>query len=372
MKILILVYFIFCSLNLLGQKKQFCDSTTKDKTLYTMPAESLAHEGTWLQWPHHYQYGLKYRKALEPTWLSMTKYLITSENVHLIVYDLKEKARITTLLKTNQISLQNIDFTMLKTDDVWIRDNGPIFVKNRANQLLIEDWGFNAWGKDAKYKKCDLIPEQIASKLSLPSIDLYNVTLEGGAFETDGRGTLIATRSSITHRSRNPKYSELKIESYLTKYLGVTNIIWLDGKYGTEITDMHIDGILKFANDSTLVTMSAKDLIYWGLSSSDISIINSVRNVNEVDYKKIYIPLTAFEVKNTSGKSLGYKGSYCNYYIANTVVLVPNYNDPNDEVANKIIQKLYPLRKVIGIDVRNLYENGGMIHCVTMQQPKRK
>jgi agmatine deiminase len=75
-------------------------------------------------------------------------------------------------------------------------------------------------------------------------------------------------------------------------------------------------------------------------------------------------------VKTTDNRDLGYKGSYVNYYIANTKVLVPNYNDPNDVIANDIIQSLYPNREVVGIDVRNLYENGGMVHCVTQQQPK--
>ncbi len=206
--------------------------------------------------------------------------------------------------------------------------------------------------------------------MSLPIVDLNNIILEGGAIETDGKGTLIATRSSITHRSRNPKHSEIEIENYLTKYIGATNIIWLDGKYGAEITDMHIDGMVKFANDTTIVTMSSKDLQYWGLSLSDISIINSASDINDRAFEKVYVPLTAYDVKNTAKKTMGYKGSYCNYYIANTVVLIPNYNDPNDKIANKIIQKIYPKRKVIGIDVRNLYGNGGMIHCVTMQQPK--
>jgi len=335
-----------------------------------MPEESARHEGTWLQWPHQHQYGLKYRQSLDETWISMTQALIKSEKVHLIAYDLKEQKRIIALLTKNNTSLQKINLIIRKTDDVWIRDNGPIFVKNNTNQLTIEDWGFNAWGKDAKYKNCDLIPEQIGSKLSIQILDLNNIILEGGAFEIDGKGTLIATRSSVTHRSRNSIYSEKEMEKFFLKYIGASNIIWLDGKYGTEITDMHIDGFLKFANDSTIVTMNSENLQYWGLSSSDIDIIKTASDVRHKAYKKVYVPLTLYDVKNTSGKSLGYKGSYCNYYIANSVVLVPNYNDSNDEIANAIIQRLYSKRKVVGIDVRNLYENGGMIHCVAMQQPK--
>jgi agmatine deiminase len=83
------------------------------------------------------------------------------------------------------------------------------------------------------------------------------------------------------------------------------------------------------------------------------------------------VPLTKNDVVTAYGKDLGYKWSYINYYIANTVVLVPIYKDPNDKAALDIIQDLYPEREVIGVDVRNLYENGGMVHCVTQQQPVR-
>lgn len=86
-------------------------------------------------------------------------------------------------------------------------------------------------------------------------------------------------------------------------------------------------------------------------------------------YKYVYLPLSKNNVTLKNGKKLDYKGSYINYYIANEVILVPNYNDPNDKIANEMIQKLYPDRKVLGIDVRELYKNGGMIHCITQQQP---
>lgn len=115
--------------------------------------------------------------------------------------------------------------------------------------------------------------------------------------------------------------------------------------------------------------MNNADLLYWGLSSTDIAKLYNASNVNNVAYNKVYLPLSQNDVVTTYGNNLGYKGSYCNYYIANNVVLVPNYKDPNDAVANAIIQGLHPGRKVIGIDCRNLYVNGGMVHCVTQQQP---
>jgi agmatine deiminase len=116
--------------------------------------------------------------------------------------------------------------------------------------------------------------------------------------------------------------------------------------------------------------MSKNDLRYWQVPKADVDKLYAAKNKNGVAYNIIQLPLTKNNVATVYNKNLGYKGSYANYYIANTSVLMPNYNDPNDVIANQIIQRLYPNRTVIGIDVRNLYANGGMIHCVTQQQPK--
>ncbi len=336
---------------------------------YVMPEETAQHEGTWLQWPHHYTYGMFYRNSLDNTWVEMTQALVNSEKVHIVAYNTTERDRIITLLNNASVSLTNVDFYIYENDDVWIRDNGPIFVYDMNDNLTILDWGFNGWGGDTPYSKCDLIPSAVATDLSIPVVDLSAMVLEGGAIEIDGNGTMMATRSSITHSSRNPSLTEAQIENYMTSNLGITNFLWLDGVYGLEITDMHIDGFMKFANDSIIVAMNNADLLYWELTQADIDTLLTAKNANGEAYTFINLPLTQNDVTTEYGTNLGYKGSYCNYYIANTVVVVPNYNDANDAAANAIIQSIYPNRIVIGIDVRNLYENGGMIHCVTQQQP---
>lgn len=181
------------------------------------------------------------------------------------------------------------------------------------------------------------------------------MTIEGGSYEIDGKGVLLATKSSILTQTnsggalaiRNPGMTQTQAESILTQYIGATKFIWLDGFLGPhDITDTHIDGFAKFANESTMVTMNNADLLYWGLSTSDISTLYAASDVN-VAYNKVYVPLTQNDIVTTYGKNLGYKGSYVNYYIANNVVLVPNYNDPNDAVANAIIQGLHPGRTVV-------------------------
>ncbi|MGW9124911.1 agmatine deiminase family protein [Paenibacillus chitinolyticus] len=336
---------------------------------YTMPDERSKHEGTWLQWPHNFTYGKGHKENLEDIWVEMTSALSEGENVHIIAYDQYEEEYIHDLLYDEGINMDKIDFYIVPTDDVWARDTAPIFVYDKDKNLKLMDWGFNGWGKKTPYKKDASIGNKLGKLLGMERIDLNDVVLEGGAFELDGNGTFLSTRSAVTNKNRNPKLSEAEIEEMIEDNLGITNFIWLDGVPGLDITDFHIDGFAKFHDKSTLITMKEEDLEEWGVSDKDINTLMNAKNAFDKPYQYAYLPITKNNVVLDSGKDLGYKGSYINYYIGNTVVLVPNYNDPNDKIANDTIQKLYPDRKVIGIDVRELYKDGGMIHCVTQQQP---
>jgi agmatine deiminase len=352
------------------------------QTAYTFPNESEQHEGTWLQWPHQYEYGTTYRNSLDATWVAMTNALQANEKVHIIAYNTAQRTRITNLLTAVGVPLTNIDFKIFKTNDVWVRDNGPIYARNAEGNLVIEDWGFNGWGGDYNFAKDDPIPTRIATATGATVVNLNSVlTIEGGAYEMDGAGTFLATKTSIlsqanpttpsgVHSLRNLGKTQAQVETILTQNLGATKFIWLDGWFSNDdITDAHIDGFAKFVAENKLVTMNNADLLYWGASQADINTLYAASNANGVAYTKVYLPLTQNNVSKTNGQSLGYKGSYANYYVANNRVLVPNYNDLNDTVANAIIAGLYPGRTVVGIDCRNLYKNGGMVHCVTQQQP---
>jgi len=338
---------------------------------YTMPFEDGPHEGTWLQWPHNFTYPPWWQEDNEPAFIQMVAALESGENVHIIVYDLNEQNHVQQVLAEASVPLINIDFYIHPNDDYWVRDNGPIFVYDNNNNLTILNFGFNGWGGDATYLLDNQIPTLIANDLNLPCIDLDTFILEGGSVEIDGNGSAMLTRSSITQVDRNPNLTEVQIENYMTSYLGITNFIWLDGAFGgiLDITDMHIDGFIKFIDTSTIVTMNNSDLIYWGLSTLDISVLNSATNVNGNPYYFITLPLTQNNVTTSWGGNVNFKGSYVNYYVANDAVLVPTYNDPNDSIALSIIQNLYPSKTVAGIDCSNMFYEGGMVHCVTQQQP---
>lgn len=308
-----------------------------------MPGESELHEGTWLQWPHQYQYGMAYRTSLDATQVSKGKELVSNEKIHIIAFNQTEKDRIIALLIAQSIPQTNIDFKIYKTDDVWVRDNGPIYVKDKTGNVVIQDWGFNGWGNKTdnqsglliQSSNCNIIPSKTGTDQGKLLIDINSIMInEGGAIEIDGNRTLLATKSAILNSNRNPGMTQTQAENNFKKYLGVTNLIWLDGQAGLELTDQHIDGFARFGNATTIVTMEQNDLLHYDVKQNDINKLYAAKKQNGTPYSFLKVPLTLNNVVTTIGTNLGYKGSYINYYIANNKVLVPNYNDPNDIVAN--------------------------------------
>ena len=334
-------------------------SKNKASNMYVMPSEESQHEGTWLQWPHNYGWDPNHINRYEEIWIQMAKALHTGERVHIIVYNLNELSRVKAVLSNRGLDMSKIDFWDYPTDDVWVRDNGPIFVRDSSNNLVVQNWKFNGWGQKSDYWNDDYIPIDVARDLGLPRVDVPMVN-EGGSIEIDGKGTMMAKKSSIINKNRNPGLTQAKVESYFRKYLGVTNFIWLKGQAGLDITDDHIDGTARFAGGNRIVTTKRSDFV----NPSEYDVLVKARNAEGKRYQIIHLPITEKEVLNT-----GYQGIYVNYYVANEVVIVPTYNDPMDEEAIRILSEVYPTRRIVGINMEKLYEDGGAAHCVTQQQP---
>jgi agmatine deiminase len=361
-----------------------------DVPFLTMPSEEDLHEGTWLQWPHDYHHcdggrrmaprpfdgssmSRQRVRRYEDIWIQMTQALHTGERVHIIVYNDREKDRVRKRLlaittataaatnRGNTIDLSRIDFYVWPTNDVWIRDSGPIFCfDNEQDRLAVTNWKFNGWGnKVPDWKLDNQIPTHVASQLGLPIINVPMVN-EGGSIELDGRGTLMAKASSILNRNRNPGWTRADAEECFRRYLGVTNFIWLDGKKGGgDITDDHIDGTARFAGGDTIVTFHRSDF----LNPREYDVLKQATNADGERYKMVHLPVT--KEKQIRGEP----GIYINYYVANAVVILPIFDDPSDVVATNILQELYPTREIVAVNMTEVYKDGGLAHCVTQQQP---
>lgn len=345
------------------QRKSKVPTLPNDGKTFVMPSEDgVRHEATWLQWPHDFGWDKNHVKRLEPIWIQVTRALHKDEHVFIIVYNESERDRILGLLKTSKVDMAKVQFFVFPTNDVWVRDNGPIYVFDEVGQLVVTDWEFNGWGRKVRYDKCNQIPSLVGRQLGLP---VYSVPMvnEGGSIELDGRGTLMAKRSSILNKNRNPGWTQRDVERYFHKYLGATNYIWLDGNSAGDITDDHIDGTARFANGNTIVTFSRED----HEDPREYNVLANAKDVEGNPYRLVHLPLTTRKIQKLKDY-----GIYTNYYVGNGVVLVPSYNDPNDAIAENVLAELYPDRKIVNIDSAELYKDGGILHCVTQQQPMRE
>ena len=324
---------------------------------YVMPSEEEKHEATWLQWPHNYGWDYEHIQRYENSWIAMTKALTKGELVYIIVYNKREKRRVRKKLNKRGVDMTKVRFFIYKTNDVWVRDNGPIFVYDENNALVVQNWEFNGWGGKTRYWWDNRVPKRVGKSLKLPVVNVDMVN-EGGSVEIDGRGTLMAKRSSILNSNRNPGLTQAQAEDYFQYYLGVTNFIWLDGVAGAEITDDHIDGTARFANGDTIVTFKRSDF----LDPGEYDILQKATDADGNTYKIVHLPITEKKIG-------GWEGIYVNYYIGNEVILLPIFDDPADAEAKSVMEELYPDHEIVGIEATELYKDGGMAHCVTQQQP---
>ena len=220
---------------------------------FRMPAEWEPHEGTWLIWPHNDTHeGTQLR--LENVWIEMTSVLHQNETVHIVATDEARCEHIQNQLNYYRLDESKIEIHIIPNDDVWVRDCGPIFVVSEDNESAVTTWNFNGWGERYPFKKDRLVPAEVADALALPRFSAP-ITLEGGGVEVNGKGTFLATRSSIINPNRNPNVTKETVEMAIKDYLGVKHFIWLSGAprefcdaVGSD-TDMHIDGYARFTNE---------------------------------------------------------------------------------------------------------------------------
>jgi agmatine deiminase len=228
-------------------------------------------------------------------------------------------------------------------------------------------WNFNAWG--GKYEdqvRDGRIPTIMNRWLEFPRF-VPGIVLEGGSIDVNGRGTVLTTRSCLLNPNRNPSLSSDTIEEFLKEYLGVVKIIWLNEGIIGDDTDGHIDDIARFVAPATVVCAyenDAEDANYRALDEN-YEILRHSSNQDGTPLTVVKLPMPA---RVASGDERC-PASYTNFYIGNTVVIVPVFNDPNDAGALRILQDLFPGRKVIGIDARAMVEGFGTFHCATQQQP---
>ena len=335
---------------------------------YAMPAEWEAHEATWISWPR--REGISFPESYDrvlSTLVQMAVAIAESEILRINVSSLEQEREIKELL-TPVAPMERVEFFDIPTNEPWCRDHGPIFVKRTtAPTLAINDFGYNAWGgKYPPYDADDVVPTAIAKRFGLPLVEPKFV-LEGGSVDTNGAGALLTTESCLLNPNRNPSMSREQIEQGLCDYLGVDQVLWLgDGIEGDD-TDGHIDDITRFVGRSTVVTVLEPDQA----DPNHLPLEENLKKLQAMSLKD-GAPLSVIEMPmppRIEREGLRLPASHANFYIANTTVLLPAFGDKSDQIAASILTDLFPTRRVLPIDCRELIWGLGAFHCLTQQQP---
>jgi agmatine deiminase len=299
----------------------------------------------------------------------MVQALASNEQVILLVNDEPTRQHVISRLKNLGGVMENTSILKIPSVDVWIRDYGPTFLTRAAseNPLALNDWIFNGWGRKYRaYEDDDRVAKDIASLLQIPVFN-HSVVLEGGSIEVNGAGTCLTTEQCLLNRNRNPDMSRGEIEQFLKDALGVSHFIWLGEGITGDDTDGHIDDIARFINPMTVVCVleeNSKDENYAPLRQN-YERLQGARDQDGNTLAVVTLPCPA--PVEYQGSRL--PASYANFYIANQVVLVPVFDDPNDDKALGILQELFPGHRVVGLPCRAVVLGLGAIHCVTQQEP---
>lgn len=360
------------------------DLTNPTKDGFIMPGEFETHEGCWLAWPfkasNHRQNGFHVQKAFVNIAQAIAQFepvTVCTNCVHFVhVSQLFEH-------------VHNVRVVELSTNDIWLRDSGPCFVKNRnTGEIRGVQWRFNNWGKEGFYDDDRLVAWKITN-MERKRRYYCDMVLEGGSIAVDGEGTLITTEECLLNKNRNPNLTKEQIEENLKTYLGIQKVVWLGrGVYNDADTDGHVDNLCCFVRPSVVAllwTDDEKDPQY----ERSMDAYNRLTNATDAkgrkfEIHKIHQPAPMyytqeelqdlhfdFQEKFERHIENRMPASYVNFYIANGGIVAPGFNDPiYDDAAKKKLEELFPGRKVVLVPSKEVLKGGGNIHCITQQQPK--
>lgn len=340
-----------------------------------MPAEWEPHSGTELHWPHNRETWPDYRlEKVETVYLNLIKELIKYDTIYLFVNDDTARIQIVAKLIGAGIPKDAVIFVLKRTNDVWARDCGPIFVLNAKNEPVILNWGYNAWGeKYPPFDEDNAIPKFVSDTFGVDLIE-SNMILEGGSIDVNGKGSLLTTKSVLLNKNRNPDLSQFEIEEKLKYFLGVTHIIWLNQGLAGDDTDGHIDDIARFVNEDTVITMvtdNAADVNYQALQEN-LAILKKARLEDGSKLKIVEIPMPMTKTDELTVDGCEFiPASYANFYIANDAVILPIYDKRYDNEVIEIFNSLFPKHKIIPIQAKDLVWGQGSFHCITQQWYKK-
>lgn len=328
------------------------------------PAEWEPHAATWLAWPHNPATWPGKFEVIPAAYAQFVRGVARHEPVRLLC----GKGPTLDSAQQHVGSVDRVELIPIETNDAWIRDHGPIYLRASQGSKVVVDWGYNAWGnKYPPFDKDNAVPEQIAELQQLQRF-VPDLVLEGGAVEGNGQGAVLTTESCLLNPNRNPQLDRAGIEQALRDYLCAEQVIWLSGgDFAGDDTDGHIDQLVRFVGPETVVVAACdrRDDENFSLLQLLFQQLQAVRLASgrPLSIERLPIPAPKYYEQRRL------PCSYCNFYITNGAVLVPTFEDPADDVALERLGQLFPGREILGLPALDLVWGLGAFHCMSQQEP---
>jgi agmatine deiminase len=329
-----------------------------------MPAEWEPHAATWLAWPRRRE---TWPGAFEPipgVWAELVRTLVTSEPVHVLAGGDE------VMLEARRMvgELPGVALHDIATNDAWTRDHGPTFLAPPAGaQPALVHWGYNAWGgKYPPFDRDQQVPRLIAEALGCRRYE-PGIVLEGGAIDVNGRGSVLTSEQCLLNPNRNPGLLRGEIERHLADYLAARHVIWLGQGIAGDDTDGHVDELARFVAPRVVVAAVEPDPV----DANCAALQDNLRRLNaatdeqgrSLEIVPIPMPRPLFHAQQRL------PASYMNFYIANGLVVAPQFGDEADGQTLATLARLFPGRRIVGQRARELVLGLGAFHCITQQQP---
>ncbi len=330
---------------------------------YRFPAEWEPHAATWLSWPHNEDTWPGVFDRIFAPYTEFVKAISQGEKVCVCVEGRKKAEEI---LEKYGADLSRIELFPFPTNDAWCRDHGPAFLISENHPKAVVNWVFNSWGSKYPYELDAKIPSLIANHYRMP-IFRPGIVLEGGSIEVNGKGALLTTKACLLNRNRNPNLLPHEIEEYLIDYYAIDQVLWLERGIEGDDTDGHIDDIARFVSEDTVVAPLAYSASHpdYQVLKENFHALEKMKLKTGKEIRAIALPVPSPYIED--GKLL--PCSYANFYICNAAVIVPTFQDPQDEVALEVLSRYFPDRKVVGIPSKDIILGLGSFHCLSQQEP---
>ena len=340
------------------------DMIEPQTTGWVMPDESAPHERTWMAFGASRKiWGRRLLPEVQNNLATIATAIAHYEPVSMLVRE--EDYELAT-----QKCGSSIHLITTSLDDLWIRDTGPVFVKDAQGHLGGIDFNFNGWGQKQAYDNDAHVAEFVLQQADVPLVQTQLV-LEGGGVEVDGHGTAVITESCVLNKNRNPGMTKSDCEALLKPLLGLRKVIWLPGIRGRDITDGHTDFYARFARPGVVIAGYDPDPTSFdhAVTKKHLDIL---RSETDATGRQLEVVVIESPVDIRPGfPTHDFAAGYINFYVLNGAVIIPEFGDSRaDSKAKSILQDLFPDREIVPLNIDAIAAGGGGIHCTTQQQPR--